>query len=237
MTTFTRLIIATLVVLFGATASAQAEWRVTRVKQPAFYLVGSKTWKPIKRGLRLPRRSWIRTGRGGRVKLNRGSESIRFSPNSLAAVQRRYGSRMTQVRQRSGSVDISVRKRNRPHMTVRNRYMTAVVKGTTFRVSTRRRGGRVSVRSGLVAVRSARGGKMDVGRGQYAAVSRSGAMSGTGRVKGRVARAKRKVYSGSVPDVARPTTISAPAAPRVTISGSGTNASGARSGGGNRGAD
>ena len=211
-----------------ASAALAGEWRVTQVKQPARYTTNSKTWTTIKRGMVLPRTSWIHTGRGGRLKLNRGSETIRFRPNTLASIQKRFGSGMTRITQRSGTLNVAVRKRRRPHMTVRTRHMTAVVKGTTFKVSHRRGGVRLSVRSGLVAVRSSAGQRMDVGRGQYAAVSASGAMRGTGGRPGQAARARKvKHYSGNVTErqatrsVAR-STRSAPApvakAPQAQVS-------------------
>lgn len=203
--------LAALALLLTAAPVMAGEWTATQVKQPARYTTNSKTWTTIRRGMTLPSSSWVHTGRGGRLKLNRGRETIRFSPNTLVAIKKRRWQRMTRLEQRSGSVRVKVNKRARPHMQVRNRYMTAVVKGTTFRVSMNGRGGKVTVSSGLVGVSNAAGASMDVGRGQYAAVSSSGALTGTGTRGGARARAKR--YNGSVPGRARATL---PAAARAT---------------------
>lgn len=243
-----RLCLSAVALLALMISSAMAEWRATQVRQPAHYSMNAKVWKPIKRGRMLPRTAWIRTGRGGRLKLNRGSETMRFRSGTLVAIQKARGSRMTTLRQKSGRLDVSVRKRRRPHLTVRNRYMTAVVKGTTFRVSMRKRSSLLSVRSGLVSVRNRRGQRMDVGRGQYAVASRAGGLTGTGSRSGAKIKRSVGVFGGSVPDaraarsplsVVVPATSRAAAAPnqsRAPAAGSNGNPGRASSRGGRGGA-
>jgi hypothetical protein len=52
-----------------ATSAMASDWRVTRVSQPAYYAIDSKSWRPLRAGTVIPAKSWINTGATGRVLL------------------------------------------------------------------------------------------------------------------------------------------------------------------------
>ena len=107
----------------------------------------------------------IRTGRNGRVLLERGQEKILIAPNSVVGVPAKasqgstnQGSTTTII-QRSGSILIEVEKRSDQHFEVETPYLAAVVKGTQFRVSVGQGESYVNVLRGQVEVTDFRSGQ------------------------------------------------------------------------------
>lgn len=102
----------------------------------------------------------IRTGNNGRVLLTRGQERILISPNSsIGLPQASTDGYPTTITQRAGSILLEVEKKNVRHFEVETPYLAAVVKGTHFRVSVNKVGGRVDVLRGQVLVTDFRSGQ------------------------------------------------------------------------------
>jgi hypothetical protein len=103
----------------------------------------------------------IRTGRNGRVLLQRGEESILIAPNSVVALPavEKEGLASTIV-QKAGSILLEVEKRNVKHFEVETPYLAAVVKGTHFRVSVNATSTSVAVLRGQVEVADFRSGQI-----------------------------------------------------------------------------
>ena len=80
--------------------------------------------------------------------------------------------RKTYIQQKYGSLLLDVETRRRKHVTVRTPLLVAVVKGTRFEVKVGRKNATVSVKRGVVGVRSNNGGRsVDITSGQKADVS------------------------------------------------------------------
>src|SRR5882757_4521617 len=103
----------------------------------------------------------IRTGRTGRVLLQRGEETILISPNSVIGLptEKKDGLSTTIVQQ-AGSILLEVEKRNVKHFEVETPYLAAVVKGTQFRVSVTATGTKVEVLRGQVEVADFKSGQI-----------------------------------------------------------------------------
>ncbi len=162
-------------------AVAQAsEWLVTRVSQPAVYAVDSKTWRPLQAGMSIPAKSWINTGRTGRVLLQRNGDTVVIQPNSMTGVASASdASNRISIQHRAGQILLDINKGQTDRVKVRTHHLTAVVKGTQFSVSTSRSSSEVSVTEGVVGVSdNATGQSADVGAGQSASSS-GGGLSGS----------------------------------------------------------
>jgi FecR protein len=128
----------------------------------------------------------IRTGRNGRVLLTRGQERILISPNSSIGIPVKSADGYpTTITERAGSILLEVDKKRVRHFEVETPYLAAVVKGTHFRVTVSKVGGRVDVLRGQVLVTDFKSGQnVLVLPGQSArdfARGRAGlSMSGTG---------------------------------------------------------
>src|SRR5258708_11477038 len=78
----------------------------------------------------------VRTGRTGRVLLQRGAETMLISPNSVVGLPtEKKDGLATTILQQAGSILLEVEKRNVKHFEVETPYLAAVVKGTQFRVT------------------------------------------------------------------------------------------------------
>src|SRR3954447_10532317 len=118
----------------------------------------------------------IRTGRNGRVLLQRGEETILISPNSVVGLpaEKKDGLATTIV-QRAGSILLEVEKRNVKHFEVETPYLAAVVKGTQFRVTVGARSTSVDVVRGQVEVADFKTGQIaQVMPGQHATAFANG---------------------------------------------------------------
>ncbi len=113
-------------------AVAQAsEWLVTRVSQPAFYAMDSKSWRPLQAGMSIPAKSWVNTGRTGRVLLQRNGDTVVIQPNSMTGVASASdASNRISIQHRAGQILLDINEGNTPRVKVRTHHLTAVVKGT-----------------------------------------------------------------------------------------------------------
>lgn len=177
--------------LLPATAQA-ADWTVSRVSQPAFYAIDSKNWLPLQSGMSIPAKSWVNTGRTGRVLLQRNGDTIVVQPNSMTGVAGADdASNRVSIQHRSGQIMLDINKGARYRVKVRTHHLTAVVKGTQFSVTSSRNGSSVSVSEGLVGVSdNATGQSADVGAGQSAASSGGGLSNGAAASSSAVASSR-----------------------------------------------
>jgi hypothetical protein len=150
-----------------------SQWVASKVAHSVHYTVDKKTWIPVKRGMKMPKRSWIQTGKRGRLILRRGKEMIMYRQNTLAYLRSsQTNGRKTFIQQQFGSLLLDVETRKRKHVTVKTPLLAAVVKGTRFEVTVGEKGTTVAVRRGTVGVISNKSGKsVDINSGQSAAVS------------------------------------------------------------------
>ena len=194
MQTFSKMLAGMFVALFAAFATVSlpaaalaSDWLAARVSQPAFYAMDSKTWHKLEPGISIPAKSWVRTGRTGRVLLQRNGDTIVVQPNSLTGVAGALNSRRVTVQHRLGQVLLDIDKGKVNRVKVRTHQLTAVVKGTQFTVTASLGRSTVAVSEGLVGVTdNTTGQSAKVGAGQSASSSGSGlssssASSGSGR--------------------------------------------------------
>ena len=170
------------------TAAIASQWVASKVAQPARYTLDNKNWVKITRGMKIPKRSWIHTGKRGRLIIRRGKEMIMYRPNTLAHLRSSQANgRKTDIQQEFGSLLLDVETRKRKHVTVRTKLLAAVVKGTRFEVNVSGNKATVSVKRGVVGVKSVKSGQaIDVTSGQNADVSSSSSkisVSGRGATK------------------------------------------------------
>ena len=177
-----RLFVSTILCLLtlsvpGALSTVPDTWVATRATTQVTYTLDKTTWVPLRKGMSVPNKAWISTGPRGRLQLVRGSESIAFQPNTLAAIITRGGgtTRKTEVVQQVGEISLEIEKRQQPHTTVQTPFLAAVVKGTRFTVEVGVGNATVAVDRGLVQVTSFDSGeRSDLGAGQGARVDGSG---------------------------------------------------------------
>ncbi|MDQ0419711.1 hypothetical protein J2045_000724 [Peteryoungia aggregata LMG 23059] len=177
-----RLFVSTILCLLtlsvpGALSTAPDTWVAVRATIQVTYTLDKTTWIPLRKGMSVPNKAWISTGPRGRLQLVRGSESIAFQPNTLAAIITRGGgaTRKTEVVQQVGEISLEIEKRQQPHTTVQTPFLAAVVKGTRFTVEVGAGNAAVAVDRGLVQVTSFESGeRSDLGAGQGARVDGSG---------------------------------------------------------------
>ena len=128
----------------------------------------------------------IRTGSNGRVLLERGKETVLLAPNSaltIPATQKDATS--TTIIQQSGSIELTVEKRNVRSFEVETPFLVAAVKGTQFSVTVNKSNSSVQVFGGSVEVSDFKTGEYAlVAPGQTAKVSAQGdgglSLSGAG---------------------------------------------------------
>lgn len=162
-----------LVAAICSPVSAQsADWIVAKVSQPARYTVDGKNWLVLDKGMVIPNRSWVSTGPRARVILQREKDEVTFQPGTMAGVFERPGYAIhTDFAQQSGTLQLSIDPRVKPHLAVQTPYLAAVVKGTVFTVSLTENGAAVSVDRGRVEVTDNRSGeRTGVKAGQKATV-------------------------------------------------------------------
>ncbi|MBK5960396.1 hypothetical protein CCR97_19665 [Rhodoplanes elegans] len=118
----------------------------------------------------------IRTGRNGRVLLVRNGDTILIAPNSSVIIPgQQKDEATTTILQQAGSILLEVDRKAVPHFEVETPYLTAVVKGTQFRVSLNDATAKVDVMKGEVAVADLRSGQhASVLPGQSASVPTRG---------------------------------------------------------------
>jgi hypothetical protein len=189
-------------VMAGAVAPAAAQagdWMVSRVSQPAFYADDSKNWRPLEAGMTIPAKSWVNTGRTGRVLLQRNGDTVVVQPNSMTGIAAANdASNKISIQHRSGQIVLDIGKGNQYRVKVRTHHLTAVVKGTQFSVTSSRSGSSVAVSEGLVGVSdNATGQSADVGAGQSASSSGGGLSNAAAASSRSAAQADRGHGGGS----------------------------------------
>lgn len=166
-----------LVTVPGALSAATQEWTAAKATAQVSYTIDKENWIPLRKGMTVPNKAWISTGPRGRLQLVRGTESIAFQPNTMAAIVTRGTdrNRKTEIVQQIGEISLEIEKRQQPHTTVQTPFLAAVVKGTRFTVEVGETEAAVAVDRGLVQVTSFRSGeRSDLGAGQGARVDAAG---------------------------------------------------------------
>lgn len=177
-----RFILSSLVCLLlvtvpGALSAATQEWTAAKATAQVSYTIDKENWIPLRKGMTVPNKAWISTGPRGRLQLVRGTETIAFQPNTMAAIVTRGTdrNRKTEIVQQIGEISLEIEKRQQPHTTVQTPFLAAVVKGTRFTVEVGETEAAVAVDRGLVQVTSFRSGeRSDLGAGQGARVDAAG---------------------------------------------------------------
>lgn len=161
-----------LVLLSGAPALAD-DWIVAKVSGEAWVSAPNAAATRATTGMAIPDGATFSTRHNGRAQLDRGSESILVSPNTVITPQSTtFFGTSTTIQQQTGRIELEVEKRNVKHFTVKTPLLAAVVKGTHFTVSVSAREANVQVSRGLVEVSDLRNGSsVDIGAGQKATVS------------------------------------------------------------------
>ncbi len=181
---FVRLAFLLILFLPWRIAAADGDWQVAKATAQVKYTTDKVSWHPVRPGMLVPNGAWIATGPRGRAIVRRNVESITFHPQTLASIVTTQSTiRRTAVIQPQGMLDLEIEKRAMPHTVVETPFLAAVVKGTGFSVSINKRSAAVSVRHGLVGVKSFQTGQQaDVGPGQSANVDARSGMTTAGLV-------------------------------------------------------
>lgn len=154
-------------------SAADAGWIVVR-SEGVVRVVGAGDMQPVSLSTALPSGSVITTGGDGYAMLRRGSQQIVVSPNSRMSLPAEQRAGFTRIVQDLGTVMFKVDRRETPHFEVDTPIVAAVVKGTTFTVTSNATGDTVHVVEGLVEVRTHRGAAVaDVPAGSTVFVSRN----------------------------------------------------------------
>ncbi|MEQ1709282.1 MAG: FecR family protein, partial [Terricaulis sp.] len=155
-------------------SAQQAPWRITaregvvRVRQPGQDLADATLNQNLREG------ASVATGADGRATLENGAQHIVMTPNSRMTIAPDSNDAMTRILQDLGSVLFQVDHREASHFRVETPLLAAVVKGTTFTVSTGPQQDMVHVSRGLVEVRANEGGAAnDVAAGVTARIARA----------------------------------------------------------------
>ena len=159
---------------FLAPAWAQeAVWRITaqqgavRVVEPGRAPAEAVTNAPLAVG------ASVTTGADGRATLENGQQRIVVTPNSRMTIAPNSTDAMTRILQDLGSLLFQVDRRGEQHFRVETPLLAAVVKGTTFTVSSGADMSQVHVSQGLVEVRANAGNAVsDVAAGMTARIAR-----------------------------------------------------------------
>src|SRR4051812_24895931 len=167
-----RLLTAAFVVMAASSALAadDGSWKVSKSSGEVWLSGSGVQPASLKPEETLKPGDTVRTGRTGRVLLQRGEETILISPNSVVGLpaEKKDGLATTIV-QRAGSILLEVEKRNVKHFEVETPYLAAVVKGTQFRVTVGARSTSVDVVRGQVEVADFKTGQIaQVMPGQHA---------------------------------------------------------------------
>ena len=170
----------------GAFAADDGTWTVSKSSGEVWLSSEGAQPASLKQDESLKPGDTVRTGRNGRVLLQRGEETILISPNSVVGLPAAAKDGLaTTILQQAGSILLEVEKRNVKHFEVETPYLAAVVKGTQFRVTVGAASTSVDVVRGQVEVADFRSGQIaQVMPGQHATTFAQGktglALSGSG---------------------------------------------------------
>jgi hypothetical protein len=135
-------------------------WSVNRLSGDAFLTTSAGEQTALWEGAILNPGYNIRTGQDGRVLLVRGQETILVASNSVIGIPAHAANGMsTTINQWAGSIVLAVEKRNHPHFEVDTPYLSAVVRGTRFRVTVNNSEASVKVLRGQVEVTDFKSGQ------------------------------------------------------------------------------
>jgi len=139
-------------------------WSVSGLSGDALLMSSAGEQAALADGIILKPGNKIRTGQNGRVLLTRGQETILIASNSVIGIPLHVTEGMsTTIHQWAGSILLAVEKQDDKHFDVVTPYLTAVVRGTRFRVNVNQNDASVEVLRGQVEV-------ADFKSGQYALV-------------------------------------------------------------------
>jgi hypothetical protein len=148
-----RFALALLLVLLGIVPAAAADWVASKLRGTAQVEVEA-VWQPLGRGDVVADGQLVRTGPESRLELTRGAEIIALGPQTQARIETEIAKSYTIIHQDFGTVEVEAEVREIEHLEVRNKFLSAVVKGTVFVVTADAEGAEVEVTQGLVAVKA-----------------------------------------------------------------------------------
>lgn len=159
--------------LFTARAAIASDWQIVKASGDVWIQSEGAQKISLKTGANLQNGQELRTGNNGRVLLKRGEETILVTPNSVMALpEKQPEPGKTRILQQVGEILLEVEKKNVKHFEVTTPYLSAVVKGTKFRVTVDDAGAKVNVERGKVEVKDlATGQFVLVKPGQFAAIN------------------------------------------------------------------
>jgi hypothetical protein len=162
-------------------ALADAPWRVTQVEGVVRVTAPGSTVADVRLNTPLVVGAVVTTGANSRATVENGAQRIVMTANSRMTIAPEADG-ITRILQDLGSLLFQVDHRQSPHFVVETPLLAAVVKGTTFSVTTGGAEDAVHVTQGLVEVRAQEGSaSTDVATGMMARVSRGApAMVSTG---------------------------------------------------------
>ena len=169
ITKLPTLIFSAFLVIALASGAKAADWKVVKTFGQTWVQTSGIQKISLSRGTSLSGNATVITGRNGKVFLVRGNESIIVAPNSMLRLRNQTSGGRTTILQDSGSATYRVHRRNAPHFTVKTPTLSALVKGTNFKVVENRFVSKVWVNEGLVQVTvPATGEVADIRPGQSA---------------------------------------------------------------------
>ena len=139
-------------VLPGLSSAEETRWTVSEAS-PGVIITFNGVRKPATKGLILQAGSELATGPNARAIVTSGEKYVVIAPSSkidFPAAQTENA--MTELFEDFGNAVFSIKKGPTPHFAVRTHYLAAVVKGTTFSVTSDASGSSVQVVEGAVDV-------------------------------------------------------------------------------------
>ena len=196
----------------GAGSAFADDWKVTQLKGLVFAL-RDQTWIALRVGDVVSDSSPIHTFRDASAQLTRDQETIDMGADTEVSIFDRIGERFTTVREASGQVTIHANVESVKHFSVMTPFVSAVVKGTIFSVTSNSQRSDVNVMRGVVGVDdNLHGAHVDVTAGQSAGAGFTDKLQLVGTAKGDLeVAAPARAASLSASDRAP----NRPAAPRV----------------------
>ena len=155
--------------------AATPSWKVSEVAGDV-RLIDKGTARPATRGALLASGAAIATGPTGKAVVVRGGEYIVISPRSRLRLPEPAEAQggIIQFIGELGTAVFKITKKSTPHFGVKTPYLAAVVKGTTFSVTSGPVGGSVQVTEGAVEVSTLDGGASKLVRpGEIASIRAS----------------------------------------------------------------
>lgn len=137
-------------------------WRVVEISGTARVARPGQADAMVAANDMLPVGSTVTTAGNARVVLSNGAQQMTVSANSRMTVAPDSSSSMTRILEDLGTVLFQVDKRTEPHFRVETPLLAAVVKGTTFTVTSGTESDAVHVAEGLVEVHSNQGNAIDL---------------------------------------------------------------------------